>query len=391
MYRIPVIRVAVLIAIFGLIFSAPAAAARGPRPANDDQAAAISVNVLPFSSTVDGSRITRVAGDPGPYCFNGGTVWYSFSNLDRRMVTVSTIGSEVPAGIEVYRQSDSGLQLITCAYDFMTVASAFQAEPSTTYLVMAGPTSASATRGTIKISVDTYGTPPAHDPKAGALDINPESTLDSDSTAGTTDSDDFQACGPSGATMWHRFVPSGDGRYRASVNTEGYFPMLTVGEQTSGGIVPLGCVSASDSPTFFDVRAGRSYYLLVGNATGSQGGLYHLTLAAAPRIVPTVTIDGAGSIDRAVGAAVISGLVSCSEAADFALGVFVSQRDVQGSVFPADRISCGPAPVRWNATVVPGAGAFGPGPADVLAGGTAFTQFDHGSAETSASVTLRSR
>jgi len=391
MFPKPMVRVACLLAVLGLVLGAPIASARGPQPVNDAQAAAIAVEVLPMSAMVDVSRITRDPGDPGPYCFNGGTVWYSLTNVDRRMVTVSTIGSEVPAGVEVYRVTESGLQLITCAYDHMTFASAFQAEPSTTYLLMAGPTSASAARGTFKLTVDTFGTPPSHDTKAGALDITPETTLDSDSTAATTDPDDSQPCGPSRATVWHRFVPTSDGRYRAQVNAEGFSPSLTVGRQTADGILPLACVNASDSPTFFPVSAGQTYYLLVGDATGPRGGPYHLTLASAPPIVPTLTIDRAGSVDRGSGAAVVSGSVTCSEPASLRLGVFVSQRGVQGSVFPADPIACGPAPVAWSAAVLPEAGSFSAGPADVLAGGTAFTQVDYGSAEASATVTLRNR
>jgi hypothetical protein len=307
------------------------------------------------------------------------------------MITATTIGSDVPAGLEIYRQTATSLQLVGCAYDFMTFPVAFQVEPGATYLIMAGPTATTAERGTIRVSVDTYGTPPAHDAMAGALDIEPGTTLESNSTAGTYDSEDFGSCQPGGATMWHRFVPTSDGRFRASVHADDYFPVLNVGEQTANGIAPMGCVNASDVPTFFDVLGGRTYYLLVGNATGLQGGPYSLTVAAAPRIVPTVTIDETGSVDRQTGAATISGTATCSEPANLALGVIVTQRGIRGSAFPPDPVECDSVPVRWSATVLPDTGAFGPGPADVLAGGTAFTEFDHGSAETTSQVTLRGR
>jgi hypothetical protein len=380
-----------LTAVVVLVLCATDSVARGPRPVNDDQAAAVAISVLPFSATVDVSRVTRDPNDPGPYCFDGGTVWYSFTSADRRMLTASTIGSEVPAGLEVYRQTDSGLQLVTCAYDFQTFASAFQVEPATTYFFMAGATAASATRGTIAVSIDTYGAPPAHDVKAGALYVTPGTTLVSDSTAATNDSDDFPGYSSGRATVWHRFVPTSDGRYSASVNADGFYPALNVGEQTASGVVPLGFISGPDLPAFFEVNSNQTYYLLVGNETGFIGGPYRLTVAAAPPVLPTVTIDRSGSIDRGSGGAVISGTVTCSEAANFRLGVIVTQRDVQGSVFPAEPISCGTTPVQWSATVLPGAGAYGGGPANVRAGGTAYTQFDNGSAETSAKVTLSGR
>jgi len=391
MARSRVSRLAALSAVVVLALSATSAAARGPRPANDDQAASTPIAVLPFTESVDVSRITRNAGDPTLNCFNGGTVWYSFASTDSRMLTVSTIGSEVPAGAEVYRQTATGLQPITCAYDFQTFASMFQVEPATTYLIMVGPASASSTRGTITISVDTYGTPPAHDSKAGAIDVAPGATLESDSTGSTKDSDDFGQCYTPGATVWHRFVAPADGRYSASVTANGFEPVLNVGEQTPAGIVPGGCVSGSSAPTFIEVMSGRTYYLLVGSGTGLQGGPYSLTVAAAPPVVPTVTIAASGSTVRENGGAVISGTVVCSEAASFRLVVIVAQGTVQGSAFPVDPIACGLSPIGWSATVVPSSGAFKPGPTDVIAGGTAYTQSDYGSAETSASVTLRGR
>ena len=383
-----VARAGLLAAVAASLVVSPVAA-RGPRPANDARASAVSVSTLPFSATVDVSRLTREPTDPGPYCVNGGSVWYRYDSPDRRILTVSASGGTIPTAVEIYRIHEADLLLQGCSYGFMETAPSFEVDAGATYLFMLGPSDATATRGTVSLTLSTPGDPPAHDVKAGALRISVGETLESDSTGGTRDADDFSPCSPNaGATMWHRVDATVDGRLGVSVSAGGYSPVANVGRQTATGIEALACINGSDVPIFFEVTAGSTYWILTANATGLAGGPYSLSLFDAPRIVPTVAI-GQGSVDRSTGAATISGTLTCSESAQIALAVLISQRDASGSNFATPYLPCGIEPTDWSVTVVPASGSFGPGPADVVAGGTAFTQFDSGSSEAESTIVLK--
>jgi hypothetical protein len=142
-----------MVLIIALSIVQPALAAP---PLNDNFADAEAITSLPFSATVDTTEATTEGEIQ--YCwYMPNTVWYSFTPSQNMAGLVDTIGSAVPAMLNVYRSTGSGindLQFLGCVSGSQT----FFFEAGQTYYIQAGSTYGGT--GNIQINLQKFTPPP---------------------------------------------------------------------------------------------------------------------------------------------------------------------------------------------------------------------------------------
>ena len=187
--------------------------------------------------------------------------------------------------------------------------------------------------------------PPSNDDVGSATIVGSLPYTDGpyDTTESTTGATDPGFCfNPAGApdrsTVWYSFIPVASDSYRADTLGSDYDTTLYVGTPNgSGGIDVIACNDDAvglQSVVQWDAVAGTTYLVMVGTCCGGGvvgeaggGGQLEFHLDVAPP-APTVelTVDRSGTFTPS-GTAIISGTITCTGDASFALiGIELSQR-----------------------------------------------------------------
>ncbi|MET7967027.1 PKD domain-containing protein [Micromonospora sp. NPDC005305] len=121
----------------GAVLAAPRSGDLTPTVVNDDFAAALPVDALPYSNVQDLSTATAQDGEPTS-CFGATrTVWYAYTPTTTGMVTAGT-GPDYP-GIAVYTGSSlDSLSEVYCRPLYGYAPVTFEARAGTTYLFRTG-------------------------------------------------------------------------------------------------------------------------------------------------------------------------------------------------------------------------------------------------------------
>jgi hypothetical protein len=131
------IAVAGVIALMVPAFAAPASAEFSLAVVNDDFAAALPVDALPYANVQDLSTATAEDGEPTSCFGSTRTVWYSYTPTSTGMVTAGT-GPDYP-GIAVYTGSSlDSLAEVFCRPLYGYAPVTFEARAGTTYLFRTG-------------------------------------------------------------------------------------------------------------------------------------------------------------------------------------------------------------------------------------------------------------
>ncbi|MGH8939801.1 MAG: hypothetical protein ACRDV2_10705, partial [Actinomycetes bacterium] len=128
------------VAMTAAVMAATTAPAHAAAPANDDISAAIPITAVPTTLEADTSEATVAADDPTDCVGPRATVWYALTVPTATRVQLDTIGSDYDTTLSVFTGNPGALSPIACNDDRVELASGvrFDAEASTTYLVMAG-------------------------------------------------------------------------------------------------------------------------------------------------------------------------------------------------------------------------------------------------------------
>jgi hypothetical protein len=125
-----------LIAVASVVGFTPVSAAAPP--ANDEEAGAVEIGVLPYSDLADTSEATA----SGPrFCTNQASVFYTFTPQSSVRVQVDLIGSEYDTTLAVYTRGADGKAVpVACNDDRFGVASGlrFRVRAGTTYVIQVG-------------------------------------------------------------------------------------------------------------------------------------------------------------------------------------------------------------------------------------------------------------
>ena len=353
-----------------------------PAPANDEPGGALGLELDGTPFMQDTSAATNGATDP--VCpeiqpFASHTVWFTISSATDTGIELSTVGSNFDTTLTVLDQSGTP---IACNDDIEPGVNrqsnlVFAATAGTTYTIVAG--SWEATNGgslvltAISVAVPPPPPPPppvpVNDVPLGALPLV-IGTPASQNTVGATVGPEDPAGGvcdlPSnGATVWYTLAiaPADVGWVQVDTFGSDYDTTLYVFD-SAGGLLACndqaGGIS-NQSLLVFLAEAG-TYSVLVGSWNSLPGG--SLVLTASPTIAPLavdVTIDPIGSVVTRSGDAMITGTITCSEAASGGISVSLFQ---EGGRFTANSgggmeiASCGPTPTAWSVVVPRGTAKF---------------------------------
>jgi len=132
--------------------------------------------------------------------------------------------------------------------------------------------------GSLLIPATANAAPPTNDDFANAAVVSGFPFTDGvDITDATFTSDDLASpCGIS-HTVWYTFTAPANETIEANPVGSDFFDSSLVAYEVDGGLTSLGCRFFGD-PLFFDVSAGKTYYVQAGNLF-TAGGNLHLRLS----------------------------------------------------------------------------------------------------------------
>ena len=207
--------------------------------------------------------------------------------------------------------------------------------------------------------------PPANDTIAGATAISAVPFGETvDTTEATTDAEDAAINATCGAP-----ATSGSIWYTLDAAAPAYLVDVSKSNFTAGVIVATGTpgnlsiVTCGPDAVGFEPTAGETYYLMAfSDSPDVVGGQLAIEVTETDP-VPTIsmTVDDAGSVDKATGVATISGTYTCDGTADFVVlqgSLQQEQGDVQVSGdFVQENLACG-GTFDWSAEVTAESGGF---------------------------------
>ena len=142
-------------------------------PTNDDYSAAIAVESVPFTTTIDTSDATSDPTDPTG-CYNNGSVWFSFTPARDMWIQADTIGSNYNTVLSAWTGDQGALTLVGCNDNYYSQDArlAFTVNAGTTYRFMAGYCCGNGRDGggSLRFSVKEV-LPPANDDFADAIPV----------------------------------------------------------------------------------------------------------------------------------------------------------------------------------------------------------------------------
>jgi len=220
---------------------------------------------------------------------------------------------------------------------------------------------------TLVAAVPAYAAAPANDTIAGAVAIGalPFSTT-LDTTEATTEKSDAEAnppeCGApaTDASVWYDLTLPADDIVLADVSASDYSAGVLV---VTGDPGFFKFVTCGPGAVAFDATAGTTYHLMVIDdqldGTGNGGALQLSVTSAPPPPDLTVTVSPTGSFEKATGAAIIHGTVTCTGQVDFAvLLADVIQKVGRGVVYGygETELVCDGTSQPWTITAYPALG-----------------------------------
>lgn len=370
----------------GLLLSSPADAGAAPPP-NDSPASPLPIVALPAAVTVDTTEATvedaesTLVSTCSAVAVVERTVWFEYVPAPGETgdLLVSATQRSFSASVVVAAGDDDGsLTPLACAGREVTVPLG-----GATRLLIGvfgdgvgcgtdgcgpdGPT----TGGTVTVTVERPGPPPANDTVAGAVRI-PSLPFNAvqDSSAATVDATEAVAvdgCRDSGAptirrTVWYRLDVPKKFRGGVVVDIDGSVPgagFAVVFEGRDGQRL-VRCQPTAGYLTSGRPAAG-TYY--IGLFTTEERGTVQLTVTAVPFTSPqlSVTVERRGTLS-ADGSALLRGTATCRGGAPLSGGgaavILYVQPNVSGATVVTGvdvPMACDGTAVPWRATATPAA------------------------------------
>ena len=237
--------------------------------------------------------------------------------------------------------------------------------------------------------------PPANDDIAGATTIGVLPFIETLDTRSATASPGDPFCIEQGATVWYRYTLSPGPRFqRIDISTAGssYPTTVSVYTGTPGSLVQIACgtTEATFTPT-----SGETFYLMVGSASGVEGGTLMLSVTGLLPLELFVSVDPEGFVTPRTNSATIRGSVFCTRPVTVRLAGQLLQDTEPTGVYAPFFLDLGcTGSMAWSASVSPfEIGKIRPGPAEVSVRATASDPEtgETAEAQASATVTLRAR
>jgi hypothetical protein len=370
-----ILSVAAALSLFVLslvVFALPPVSAAAP--SNDDFNNATDITSLPFSETIDPSEATTALDDPYGCSNNYRTVWYRLTPTSSARIVLSTTDYPYATAMSAWTGSRGSLSQVACSQMTYPPASyaSFEAVAGQSYYIMLSGTYYYPSPSSFNLSVSVTS-PVTNDDVSHAAVVNTlPFSVDLDTRFATNEGYDY--CGPSVASVWYRFTPTGDVRLQIDTSASNYWAMPYV---FSGSPESLSAVLCGRSQNVrLDLSAGHTYYIEIASWSSGGGNLALRLSVAPPPLAIALSLESFGSVQPTTGIAEIVGTVSCNQAAYVFGNGLVQQKIGNGVVNGYISISgfCDAAtPLTWHATV-------NSQPSDPLGRGRAATLFTGGRA-----------
>ncbi|MEU8299008.1 PKD domain-containing protein [Micromonospora sp. NPDC048909] len=253
-------------------------------PVNDDYSAAIAVETLSFTTTIDTRGATADPTDPTG-CHNNASVWFSFTPARDGRIRAHTIGNDYEAALSAWTGEQGALTQVACHYDnggqYGQVS--FAVTAGTTYHFMVGACCGDGGTGggTLRFSLDQFEAP-ANDDFADAIPVGALPYSNSQDYRGATgETGEPRPCAPASHTGWYSYTPTTTRSVTARTNP-GH---AGVTAYTGSALNQLSLVACSPlysyQPLTFVAQAGRTYLFQVGS-DGSAEHAFQLDVAPQP-------------------------------------------------------------------------------------------------------------
>jgi hypothetical protein len=325
----------------------------------------------------------------------GQNVHFMVSATDVQSRHVVLTASSLPAGATFVDHGDN-----TGTFDWTPGAT----QTGTFFVTFQGD-NLSGNTGLAVTQIKVIPPPPPNDDFGSATVVRSiPSTVTEDVTNATVAPDD-PFCVTRNQTVWFTFTPTQNIRLEANTFGSNYDTTLSVYTGSRGALTQIACNDDSNgtlqSRVRFNAVAGTTYFFMVSSFFRvNPANLVLNVLEAPPLLTINPTVNQFGSIDASIGAATISGSVSCSRQAFVTLSGQVKQTrggvPITGffSVFlPCDGPTPWSANIQTTTTLFHGRAAdlFTGGQADVSATASAF-DFENGVfVQTNLAVTINLR
>ncbi|MEW2329687.1 PKD domain-containing protein [Micromonospora chersina] len=253
-------------------------------PANDDYSAAISVETLPFTTTIDTSGATTGPTDPTT-CSNKGSVWFTVTPERDGRLQADTIGSDYDTVLSAWTGEPGAFTHLACNDDYQAQQSrvAFPVTAGTTYHFMVGVCCGNGGVGGGSLRFSTsYVPPPPNDNFADAIAVTglPYSNTQPYEAA-TREAGETSVCPSSTHTTWYSYTPTTTVSVVAQTNPM-YAGINVYLGSSLGGLSFVRCTGLYDYRSLtFVAEAGRTYLFQV-SGDGIASHAFQLTEAPDP-------------------------------------------------------------------------------------------------------------
>ncbi|MEV0805681.1 PKD domain-containing protein [Micromonospora sp. NPDC050200] len=254
-------------------------------PTNDDFSAAVTVENVPFTTTIDTTDATSDPTDPTG-CANKGSVWFSFTPTVDGRVEAHTFGSDYYTVLSAWTGEQGSLTRVACNDDNGSQRSRirFAVAAGTTYHFMVGTGGyGDTTGGSLRFSLDQVAAP-ANDDFADAITVGRLPYANTQNYAGATaEAGEPTSCVTSTYTAWYAYTPTTTGSVTARTNP-GYAGIAAYTGSSLTALSRVGCTRLYDyRPLTFVAQAGRTYLFQVGS-DGSASHTFQLDVAPDPTV-----------------------------------------------------------------------------------------------------------
>ncbi|MEV4543333.1 PKD domain-containing protein [Micromonospora echinaurantiaca] len=255
-------------------------------PTNDDYSAAIAVESLPFTTTIDTSAATSDETDPTG-CYNNGSVWFSFTPTRDMRIQADTIGSDYDTALSAWTGDQGSLTQVACNDNYYSQHSrvALAVTAGTTYRFMAGYCCGNGRDGggSLRFSI-TEVRPPANDDFAGAIPVGALPYANTqDYQAATPETGEPSSCFTPTTTAWYSYTATTTGSVTARTDP-GYAGIAVYTGTSLANLARVGCSEVySYRPLTFRAEAGRTYLFQVA-AAGINQHTFQLDVAPPPTV-----------------------------------------------------------------------------------------------------------
>ncbi|HEY6015878.1 MAG TPA: hypothetical protein VIU16_03745, partial [Gaiellaceae bacterium] len=214
------------------------------------------------------------------------TVWYRIDQAPDGTVALSVQGAGFAPVLRVYNLTKNALQELDCASGKAgaTAQVAWETRRGASYLVLVGkrPGTADAAFG---LSAQLF-LPPANDSSREATKVAKlPATVKGTTIGATTDDNDPEGCGLAGGTVWYSLKAGAAKRIVVRLHAAGDLDAsLVVQSRIRSDTEDLGCGRTNrkgDLIVAWDVEAGATYLLAIGQRQGSPPGDFTLQATAA--------------------------------------------------------------------------------------------------------------